>query len=75
MLRNRHKCDAAFSQREVSEDGSASMIFNEQILATYLSLDALIKAADLTLAQETVVKQVMRGWTGADIAEYYDVSP
>lgn len=75
LLRNRHKCDAAFSQREVGEDGAAAMVFNEQILATYISLDALIKAANLTPPQQAVITQVMRGWTGVDIAEYYDVSP
>lgn len=75
LLRNRHRLDVAFSQREVGEDGAAAMIFNEQILATYISLDAMIKKAHLTPPQMTVVTQVMRGWTGADIAEYYNISP
>lgn len=55
LIRNRQKLDAAFSYREMNEDGSAAMIFNEQILATYLSLDALIKTADLTGAQNAVL--------------------
>lgn len=55
LIRNRQKLDAAFSYREMNEDGSAAMIFNEQILATYLSLDALIKIADLTGAQNAVL--------------------
>ena len=55
LIRNRQKLDSAFSYREMDEDGSAAMIFNEQILATYLSLDALIQAANLTGPQRAVV--------------------
>lgn len=55
LLRNRQKLDAAFSYREMDEDGSAAMIFNEQILATYLSLDALIREANLTPPQRATV--------------------
>ena len=55
LVRNRSRLDAAFSYREVNEDGAAAMIFNEHVLATYYSLDALIQAAKLTQAQRIVL--------------------
>lgn len=55
LIRNRQKLDAAYSYREMSEDGAAAMIFNEQVLATYASLDALIREARLTQAQRIVL--------------------
>lgn len=44
-------------------------LFNESILATYVSLDELIRTAPLTGKQIAVINLLMRGYTIQDIAD------
>lgn len=53
---------------------NGGLIFNECILTTYISLDALIESANLTGKQMAVVKLLMRGYSIQDIADEYGKS-
>ena len=64
LIRNRIKLDVTYNEKVFSEGVLASnggLVFNECILATYISLDALIAAAKLTDKQLAVINLLMRG--------------
>lgn len=54
---------------------NGSIAFVDNVINTYMDLDALIESAGLSPAQHKVVKKLMAGWTSADIAEQANVLP
>ena len=72
LICNRMKLDVSYAEKCYPSGVLSSvggMVFNESILATYVSLDALIEAAPLTKKQNAVIQLLMRGYTIQDITD------
>lgn len=53
---------------------SGTPVINEDMLCLYIDLDRLIESASLSPLQQTVVTEVMKGYSITDIAEELTVS-